>query len=340
MASPSVLLLCISFALLLSVVHGIGVNYGLLGDNLPPPAQTLAMLQERDIHKIRIFDPNQTVLTALIGTNISVFIGVRNEDLQPLATDPSFASKWVQNNILPYANKIYISGVVAGNEVIPGPLANFVVQAMTALHNALSAANVTVPVSTAVSYAVIGTSYPPSNGSFCVEAADVMKQVVSFLELNKYPLLANIYPYFAYISNPVDISSNYTLFIATDPVVTDGEHLYYNLFDSMVDALYTAIERAGAPSTRIVVSETGWPSAGDVYATMENARLYNQGLVNHINTNKGTTKRPGEILETYIFAIYNEDLKPAGTEQNFGLFYPNLTEVYHVDFPVSTWAPG
>ncbi|KAL9689987.1 hypothetical protein QQ045_010380 [Rhodiola kirilowii] len=334
MASPSpIIFLYISLALLLSVADGIGVNYGLLGDNLPEPTETLAMLKEKNIHKIRIFDPNPSVLTALINTNISVFIGVKNEDLQQLATDPSFPLNWVQTNILPYADKVTISGVVAGNEVIPGPLANFVPQAMTALHNALTVANVTVPVSTAVSYAVMGTSFPPSNGSFCLEASPVMKQVVSFLEQNKYPLLANIYPYFAYISNPVNISSNYTFFTSPDPVVIDGNLSYYNLFDSMVDALYSAMELAGAPKTRIVVSETGWPSAGDVYATMKNAGLYNQGLVNHIKSDKGTPKKPGQKLETYIFAIFNEDLKPAGTEQNFGLFYPNLTEVYHVEFP-------
>uniref|UniRef100_A0A7N0U8S1 Uncharacterized protein n=1 Tax=Kalanchoe fedtschenkoi TaxID=63787 RepID=A0A7N0U8S1_KALFE len=319
--------------LLLPAVHGIGVNYGLLGSNLPDPNATLSLLESRNIRKIRIFDPNSSVLDALRGRNTSVFIGVKNEDLQALATDPASAAAWVSAHVQPYAASVSIAGVVAGNEVIPGPLAQYVERAMGSLDEALKAANVTAPVSTAVSYAVMGSSYPPSAGSFSDDASEVMQGVARFLAARKYPLLANIYPYFAYISDPDNISPEYTFFTSTVPVVVDGELNYFNLLDSMVDALYSALERVEATSVEVVVSETGWPSAGDKYATLENAKLYNQNLVKHVESGDGTPKRAGKKLEAYIFAAFNENQKPAGTEQNFGLYYPNLTEVYHVDFP-------
>ena len=114
----------------------------------------------------------------------------------------------------------------------------------------------------------------------------------------------------------------------------DGELEYKNLFDAITDAVYSALERAGGgASVKVVVTESGWPSKenGDT-ATIENAWMYNNKLIEHVSAGGGTPKRPGEAIEAYLFAIFNEDLKPIGTEQNFGLFYPNTTEVYHVDF--------
>jgi len=87
----------------------------------------------------------------------------------------------------------------------------------------------------------------------------------------------------------------------------------------------------GGSSVPIVVSESGWPSAGgDASTTVTNAQTYNQNLINHVGT--GTPKRPGAI-EAYIFAMYNEDQKQgAETEKNFGLFYPNQQPVYTINF--------
>ena len=98
-----------------------------------------------------------------------------------------------------------------------------------------------------------------------------------------------------------------------------------------MDAIYAALEKAGAPSARIVVSETGWPSAGGFAATVDNARKYNQAAIDHVR--RGTPKRPG-VLETYVFAMFNENQKPGDpTEKNFGLFYPDMQPVYPITFP-------
>ncbi|KAK8959445.1 hypothetical protein KSP40_PGU017618 [Platanthera guangdongensis] len=77
----------------------------------------------------------------------------------------------------------------------------------------------------------------------------------------------------------------------------------------------------------LVVSETGWPSAGGGNAsTVDNARAYNNNLISHVNEKTGMPKRPGNDLEVDIFALFNENLKPEGTEQNFGIFYADMTE--------------
>ena len=49
----------------------------------------------------------------------------------------------------------------------------------------------------------------------------------------------------------------------------------------------------------------------------------------------GTPLMPGKSVDTYLFALYDEDLKPGpGSERSFGLFKTDLTMVY--DFGVST----
>ena len=82
-------------------------------------------------------------------------------------------------------------------------------------------------------------------------------------------------------------------------------------------------------SVGIVISESGWPSAGGTGTTVSNAQKYNQNLINHVG--KGTPKR-STALETYIFAMFNENQKAAGVEQNWGLFYPNKQPVYSINF--------
>ena len=160
-----------------------------------------------------------------------------------------------------------------------------------------------------------------------------MVPVARFLADTGAPLLANVYPYFAYRDNPRDISLGYATFRPGTTTVRDsGSGLTYtNLLDAMVDAIYAALEKAGAPSARIVVSETGWPSAGGFAATVDNARKYNQAAIDHVR--RGTPKRPG-VLETYAFAMFNENQKPGDpTEKNFGLFYPDMQPVYPITFP-------
>uniref|UniRef100_A0ACD5XE34 Uncharacterized protein n=1 Tax=Avena sativa TaxID=4498 RepID=A0ACD5XE34_AVESA len=205
---------------------------------------------------------------------------------------------------------------------------------MRNLNEALAAAGLgDIKVSTAVKMDVIANSFPPSSAVF---AQPYMTEVAQFLATTGAPLLANVYPYFAYLGDQDNISLGYATFQLGAPPVTDSSNglVYTNLFDAMLDAFYAALEKAGAPGVAVVVSESGWPSAGGVAATVENARAYNHGLIDHVA--HGTPKKPGPI-EAYLFAIFNENQKPGEEiERNFGLFYPtNNAPVYPVNFSSS-----
>jgi hypothetical protein len=46
---------------------------------------------------------------------------------------------------------------------------------------------------------------------------------------------------------------------------------------------------------------------------------------------EGTPLRPKLRLEVYLFALFNEDMKPGPTsERNYGLYQPDMSMVYNV----------
>ncbi|KAJ9537262.1 hypothetical protein OSB04_029995 [Centaurea solstitialis] len=285
---------------------------------------------------MRIYDPNQATLRALQGTNIELILDVPNDALQSL-NDQTAANNWVRNNIQNYPS-VRFKYIAVGNEVNPrtesGRYANFVLPAMRNLHSAIRAAGLgnQIKVSTATYTGLLATSYPPSNGAFHDNVRGFIEPIVRFLAQNNLPMLANIYPYFGYLGDP-NGNLPYALFTAQGPVVNDNGRQYSNLFTAMLDAHYAAQARFGGENVEIVVSESGWPSAGDRGATLENARTYNNNLIRYVKGTTGTPRKPGRSIETYIFAMFDENRKSgAETEKHFGLFSPNRQPKYQVNF--------
>lgn len=148
--------------------------------------------------------------------------------------------------------------------------------------------------------------------------------------------MLNVYPYRDYIRSNGAIPLDYALFrpLSPDKEAIDSNTLlhYTNVFDAVVDAAYFAMMYLNYTNIPIVVTESGWPSKGDPSepdANTDNANTYNSNLVKHVLSNAGTPKHPGVATSTYIYELYNEDLKPGLTsEKNWGLFNPDGRPVY------------
>lgn len=320
-------------------VASFGINYGQIGNNLPQPEKVVDLLSSLKITKTKIYDTNPQILTAFSSSDVEIIVTVENEMLNELM-DPQQALQWVSTRIKPYFPATRITGIAVGNEIFTGgdmTLMSYLIPAMTSIHGALVQLGLEsyIQVSTPNSLAVLAESYPPSAGTFRGELAGVMSQFLRFLSNTKSPFWINAYPYFAYKDNPTQVSLDYVLFNANPGMVDPYTKLHYdNMLYAQVDAVIFAIARMGYGGLEVKVTETGWPSKGDedeVGATVENAAMYNRNLLRRQLGNEGTPLRPNGRLEVYLFALFNEDLKPGPTsERNYGLYQPDGTMTYNV----------
>ncbi|CAI8601489.1 unnamed protein product [Vicia faba] len=321
------------------LVASFGINYGQVANNLPPPTKVLELLSTLKITKTRIYDTNPEILKAFADSNVEIIVTVENQILN-LLNDPQQAVQWVNTNIKPYVPETKITGIQVGNEVfteIDSSLIQYLVPAMINIHNGLVqlGLDTNIHVSTPSSLEVLEESYPPSAGSFRSEISGVMYQLLNFLSKTKSPFWINAYPYFAYKNNPNQISLDYVLFNPNQGMVDPNTNLHYdNMLYAMVDAVTFAIGKLGFNGIEVRVSETGWPSKGDsdeIGASLKNAEIYNKNLLTRQMANEGTPLRPRMRLESYLFALFNEDLKNGPTsERNYGLFEPDESMTYNV----------
>ncbi|KAI3731782.1 hypothetical protein L1987_62971 [Smallanthus sonchifolius] len=320
-------------------VESLGINYGQVGNDLPPPNKVLQLLKSLTVTKTRIYDTNPDILNAFAGSGVELIVTVENEMLATLM-DPQQALQWVTTRIKPYFPATKITGIAVGNEVFTGDdmtLLDNLVPAMVSIQQALTQLGLQqdIQVSTPSSLAVLANSYPPSDGMFVAELTTIMTQLLQFLSTTKSPFWINAYPYFAYKDSPDKISLDYALFNPNSGMMDPHTNMHYdNMLYAQVDAVIYAMARLGFGGIEVRVSETGWPSKGDpneVGATPQNASIYNRNLLKRQLSGEGTPLRPKMRLEVYVFALFNENMKPGPTsERNYGFYKPDGTMVYNV----------
>ena len=259
-----------------------------------------------------------------------------------MSSSADHALNWVKQNVQAFLPETRIRGIAVGNEVLGGSnnaLWGVLLDAAKNIYNATKKLHLDklIQISTAHSFAVFQDSYPPSSCKFNDNIKQYMKPLLEFFQQIGSPFCVNAYPFLVYISDPENIDINYALFQPTKGIDDPVYKLHYdNMLDAQIDAAYTALEDAGFHKMEVIVTETGWASAGDqneVGANVTNARTYNYNLRKRLAKKKGTPHRPKDVLKAYIFAIFNEDSKPGPTsERNYGLFKADGSISYNVGF--------
>ncbi|KAM0825583.1 hypothetical protein ACQ4PT_069456 [Festuca glaucescens] len=274
-APPLLLHLLLGFLLLVHVPSAapqsfIGINYGDVADNLPPPSSTARLLKSTTIGKVLFAD------------------------------DATLAAQ-----LVPALQNVY--------DALPP--------------------NSSIKVSTVNAMDVLASSDPPSSGAFKPALAAALDPLLAFLSKTGSPFLVNPYPYFAYQDDPRPDTLAFCLFQPNAGRPDAGSGLTYtSMFDAQVDAVRAALDAKGYKDVEVVVAETGWPHSGgadEAGASVENARAFVSGLVSHLRSLVGTPRMPGKSVDTYLFAVYDENLKPGkASEKSFGVFQTTLTETY------------
>ncbi|KAL2929283.1 Glucan endo-1 3-beta-glucosidase 8 [Bienertia sinuspersici] len=330
-------------AALLSQGLSVGVNWGTMATHQLPAEMVVQMLKNNGFDKLKLFEADDRILNALIGTEIEVMLAIPNNMLKEMSNDIDAAISWVDANVTTYfySGGVNINYVAVGNEptlqTYNGTYLNYMLPALKNIQEALNRAGhgdrikATIPFNADV-YFSPESNPVPSAGDFRPEVRDLTLEILQFLHENGGPFTVNIYPFLSLYGNknfPID----YAFFEGSSTPIRDQGLTYTNVFDANFDTLVSALDKAGYPDMDIKVGEVGWPTDGDMYANVKNAMRFNQGLLQHIMSGVGTPLRKGKI-DIYLFSLIDEDSKsvaPGNFERHWGIFEFDGKPKYQLD---------
>lgn len=241
---------------------------------------------------------------------MKVIFGVPNSDLKNLSQNviPTRLQTVIKQH---NAN---ISLISVGNEPLLGgdEYKDFLVPACNNLYSWLLIEGLKIGVTIAQNFEIVGGSWPPSITRIKSEFVGIIQQTCEVARKSGAPFMINIYPYYAHKENLKDVPLGYCLFQNKQPQFTDPNNglKYFNIFDAQVDGMHAALKAIGCDDLEIVIGECGWPTFGGVDTTIENGRIFNQNLIDHCTSGKGTPLRPNKNVRCFIFEMYNENDKP------------------------------
>lgn len=82
-------------------VEGIGVNWGTQATHKWPQHTVVQMLKDNGIKKVKLFDSDDSTMSALAGTGIEVMVAIPNNQLAEM-NDYGRAKQWVKKNVTRY----------------------------------------------------------------------------------------------------------------------------------------------------------------------------------------------------------------------------------------------
>lgn len=97
------MVILVSMAMVSNGASSVGVNWGTMASHQLPPDMVVHMLKENGFNKVKLFEADERILGALIGTNIEVMLAIPNFMLQEISEDPDVAASWVDANVTSYS---------------------------------------------------------------------------------------------------------------------------------------------------------------------------------------------------------------------------------------------
>lgn len=85
-----------------SVSAWVGVNWGTMATHQLPPEKVVRMLRENGFNKLKLFDADENIMEALMGTGIEVMVAIPNIMLHKISNSPKVADSWLSENVSAY----------------------------------------------------------------------------------------------------------------------------------------------------------------------------------------------------------------------------------------------
>jgi len=83
------------------MVDGLGVNWGTMATHKLPPKKVVQMLKDNNINKVKLFDADETTMSALSGSGLEVMVAIPNDQLKVMGSYDR-AKDWVHKNVTRY----------------------------------------------------------------------------------------------------------------------------------------------------------------------------------------------------------------------------------------------
>ncbi|XP_021768965.1 glucan endo-1,3-beta-glucosidase 13-like [Chenopodium quinoa] len=310
------------------------------------PEHISAAVNRNRIAAVRLIDPDPNLIRAFSYSSVSLLLCIPNTLVHSLAANRSNAAVWLYTHVVPFYPRANISAISVGSDILSSSddLADALLPAIRNIHVALHELGIRrISVSSTFSLIPLITSaFPPSSAEFSEPLNEhLIRPLLDFLEEANSSFLVNIHPYDFYRLNH-EVVLGYALFqksrysFVDDP--TTGVR-YQNLFDTLVDAVLSAMAVAGHENIPVVVTETGWPNAPAISeennANQVFAEMYLRGLLKHLKSGVGTPLKKEGVSGVYIYELFDKERDQGNSNASFrqwGIFYPNLTSKYDLDY--------
>ncbi|XP_059071916.1 glucan endo-1,3-beta-glucosidase-like [Cryptomeria japonica] len=93
----------------------------MVGDNLLPQKEAVALMQNNNIGKLRIFYAQPDTLKAYTNSGIEIIVRVTNDELQNISSSQEVADKWVKDKIQAYYPATNIKYISVGDQALEKP---------------------------------------------------------------------------------------------------------------------------------------------------------------------------------------------------------------------------
>ncbi|KAL3637200.1 hypothetical protein CASFOL_019499 [Castilleja foliolosa] len=340
MIIPTVYVVIIYCLLTSMIVNGaIGLNWGRENAQRLLPSTVVDILLQNNVPQARIYTSQPDILQAFCGSGINLTISILN--IKAITNDTDIQS-WVQKNVK-FFGPANIRRVYIGNYVYDkiNPQINLFeahLKAVKAIQAALNSVGYAdhIKVNLPLSHNILKDNITrPSDADFRDDLKPLIKETIRHLADKGAPFVLQMFPILYITENKLDPDFAFVGGGSRHVVRDVGGAVYTNVFEFMYDSIVWALEKAGAPSDmEVVVGHVGWPTDGYPGANTSTAERFFKGFLPFVKSNKGTPKRPGRSIDTYLHSLTDEPKNSAQQppfSRHWGIFRSNGEPKYKID---------